>query len=981
MTSEATARPAVVPPSSDVGTVDKENPWPGLAAFREVDRPFFKGREPAIESFHRLVLRGLFSVLYGLSGLGKTSLLAAGLFHRLREEDYLPVYIRLDFSSQSLDLVAQVKDALFREAAAEKIKVPASHGGETLWELFHRRGTELWSPRNRIVVPVLVFDQFEEIFTLGRSRPEFAPARQAFLTQLADLIEGRPPAALKAQLDRAPEQARAFSFTRHPYKVVLSLREEYLPHLQDLRSLIPTLALQSMHHLRPMTGEDALQVVVGAGGHLVAQGVAEKIIRLVAGGEEGSTPSETEPLADVEVEPALLSLFCRELNNRRREKGLPKIEAELLAGARGQILASFYERSLNGFDPRLRSFIEDRLLTGTGFRQSEPLDDALQVPGVTLAAIEQLVDYRLLRREEHLGQPHIELIHDVLAPVARVSRDLRREREASRRQSRRVFTVTAVALVILFGLVIVWSQIQVSRERSREEQKKRQETEALMDALVAGLDSPASPRPVSSPLDDTRVLDQVVSQLEARYSDEPPSGSAARSYLKILDYIGGRQLAGRKPEAAVATFKKRQDLAERLFSQAPENDEWRHELAASREGIGDAASLMDNPQEALKEYMASVALVEPPSKQPGGAVWKQQLAALHVKLGDALLKEGKPAEALAHYQQSSSLTGQLGGATPSSDVQEKLAVARSKVGDIELAQGKVPNALESYQQSQTSLQGLVKEKPDNFDWRRDLAEVSFKLGWGLLCQQPTDFDAAFKAFRESFVGREPLARRDPANVILQEELAASFYALADVVVRRNDPTSRGAGPCGSAAGRLANTPFQKHFPAKLPIDHDFAGNDPVWRSTLSDDYVTLGNALNGERDARGALAAYSLALEVRESLQRSNREKNRIAWSHVLVGTAFDGLSRRDLARREWTKALAIIEEIPPTRLTKSMLDTRAQTLLYLDRLEDAKVVVEQLCQGEGWTNPRFRELARKKGLVLEDIPEGGCRLVPPGSP
>jgi choline dehydrogenase-like flavoprotein len=68
----------------DTGAVDEDNPWPGLAAFRERDHPFFHGRGPAIEALSaRLV------VLYSASGLGKTSLIQAGLARRLRGLDFL----------------------------------------------------------------------------------------------------------------------------------------------------------------------------------------------------------------------------------------------------------------------------------------------------------------------------------------------------------------------------------------------------------------------------------------------------------------------------------------------------------------------------------------------------------------------------------------------------------------------------------------------------------------------------------------------------------------------------------------------------------------------------------------------------------------------------------------------------------------------------------------------------------------------------
>jgi tetratricopeptide (TPR) repeat protein len=995
MTAEGEVLTVPVSSSPDAVTVDDENPWPGLAAFREVDSAYFHGRNLAIESLHRLVQRGLLSVLFGVSGLGKTSLLAAGLFPRWRQEGFLPVYIRLDFSPGSPGLVAQVQAALAREAAAAKIEAPASREGETLWELFHRQGAELWSPRDRVVIPILVFDQFEEIFTLGRSRPELAPARQAFRTELADLIEGRPPAAVKARLDAAPEEARAFSFSRHPYKVILSLREDFLPNLEDLRPLIPSLAHNRMR-LQPMDGEEARQVVLGAGSTLVAPDVAEQIVRLVAGEDDASAPSAAKPLADLAVEPALLSLFCRELNNRRIEKELSQIDPGLLESARGQIYADFYERGLKGFDPRLRAFIEDQLLTDLGFRQSEPLEDALRVPGVTLAAIDRLVDYRLLRVEEHFGQPHVELIHDVLAPVVRTSRDLRREREAHqreraarRRQLRWALAVGAGLFVALLGWAILSSSIAYKKAAQfKREAQERQDTDALINTLLASLQRTLTAK------GQGKDLSTAVSQLGERLAKAPSSSNSALSYSKLLGRLGEIQLEQEDGEAAYKTFESRLDFAKGISQKDPENTVWIRELAESSEGLGDAFMLLGQTQGAFDSYQDGFMNFERLARQPGGEGWGVKLAVLHAKLGDALLKEGKPGEALDRYQQSSTITSQFAATSSASYLQQRLATTRSRMGDAELALGKAQDAAVSYRDSQDRLQELLQgnpKDPNHFAWRHGLAHASLGLGWSLVCQQQSaDPDAAFKAFQDSFVRRMVLARADPTNVALQEELAASFYALAEAALGPDGGGPPGTKPCGPIADRLPGTLFQKDFPTYFPGRQPLSDDDPVQRVissqqgiVLSNSYISLGDALLAADDARGALAAYSLALSLREGLWKQNANDstlaNLAAWSHVLMGTAFEGLGRRDRAEQEWQRVLEILAPFPRETMPKVALDTVAQALLDLDKLEDARPVVEQLCQGPGWKNRKFRDLARKKGLVLEDVPGGGCRLAPPG--
>lgn len=417
--------------SADTGAVDAENPWPGLAAFREADHGFFYGRESEVEEILRLILRERLTVLFGLSGLGKTSLLQAGLFPRLREENVFPVYIRLDLSEdegEAPDLVAQTREAIAREAAAAGVEAPPFGESETLWESFHRQGADFWNARNRLVTPLLVFDQFEEVFTLGRRSPTHALGVQAFLTELVALCEGAPPEVVRARLDEHPEEARELSFNRHPYKILLSLREDFVPDLEGLRGRIRSIA-QNRFRLLRMNGANALQVVTRPGAHLVEPDVAERVVRFVAGRDE----ADDTPLAELEVEPALLSVVCRELNNKRRRQGAPRITADLLQGNREEILSDFYERSLADLPKEVGTFLEEKLLTTSGYRDSVALENALETPGVTRKAIGKLTDRRLLRIEDRGGVQRIELTHDVLTGVVRASRDSRRQREAQAR--------------------------------------------------------------------------------------------------------------------------------------------------------------------------------------------------------------------------------------------------------------------------------------------------------------------------------------------------------------------------------------------------------------------------------------------------------------------------------------------------------------------------------------------------------------------
>jgi hypothetical protein len=232
---------------------------------------------------------------------------------------------------------------------------------ETLWEYTHR--VVLWDKRNNPVTPVLAFDQFEETFTLGRSRASVS----GLLTELADLVENYIPAEVRS---RAQGNAATIPFPHdEPHiKVVFSLREDFVSSLDTLRKSVPSV----MHNRCPvarMNGEQAFLAVREPGRGIVDEGVARRIVEFVA---------STGESRDQEVDPALLSVVCRELNTRRISEERNTITEDLLEHSRAGILDDFYERSFQGLSNRARVFVEDRLLTSGGRRCTVPLDDAIQ---------------------------------------------------------------------------------------------------------------------------------------------------------------------------------------------------------------------------------------------------------------------------------------------------------------------------------------------------------------------------------------------------------------------------------------------------------------------------------------------------------------------------------------------------------------------------------------------------------------------------
>ncbi len=255
-----------------------KNPWLGLNPYTEADADHFFGRQREAEQLHRLLRRETLTFLYGVSGLGKTSLIRAGLFPRLRGEDFLPVAISLDYARESLPS-GQILEALSDAAKADGSEIPPLTDDETLWEYFHREGSACWSKRQRLLTPVIILDQFEEFFTHAKENAESTRAAETFLGELSDLVENRIPASTRERIKRG--ETSSFEFGPVPLKVVISLREDFLPHLSGLRDHLPTVRSNEMR-LLPFAVAQARAVIERPGSDLLASGATDAILPAAA---------------------------------------------------------------------------------------------------------------------------------------------------------------------------------------------------------------------------------------------------------------------------------------------------------------------------------------------------------------------------------------------------------------------------------------------------------------------------------------------------------------------------------------------------------------------------------------------------------------------------------------------------------------------------------------------------------------------------
>lgn len=467
--------------------LDAANPWPGLAPYDEASQSFFQGRDAEAEALLDLVASYPVVALYSKSGLGKSSLLKAGLFPRLREQGFLPVYARLDFTANAASPWQQLLQLLRTAAEDARLECPEPRPGEGLWEFLHRRDFEIWSGDNHLRPPVFVLDQFEEIFSRRGADIDV----RAIFQGLGDLLENRLPPAIASD----PKSAAELDLFRQRYRVVVSFREDYLPELRTWESRLPSLLRNSLR-LMPMSRENAIDAIERAGAAVLAPGVAVSIVDFVSGdvSQEGMAG----------VEPVMLSLCCTQLNRRRPEGGL--IDAKLVQSAGPNIIEDFYSDAMEGMPEGVHRFVEDFLIQGERTRGSYARDEAIKQGLLDEAQLQQLTTtHRLLRVDSQGNVPRIELIHDRLVDVVRRARDARRarldlekarERENHRRQRRhKVLLVSALLVVSGFASTLFWSlratrqSEQEARQATAQVRQEKDRADAARDAAVSSAKS------------------------------------------------------------------------------------------------------------------------------------------------------------------------------------------------------------------------------------------------------------------------------------------------------------------------------------------------------------------------------------------------------------------------------------------------------------------------------------------------------------
>lgn len=425
-----------------------QNPWAGLSSYEDPAKSKqklkFCGRDNETKEVARLIDDNFFVTLYGKSGIGKTSLLNAGVFPTLRREQYTPLSLRLGMTEETSsfqDVITQAIERTIDEigGSVHIVNVTEEQSEQDtidyLWRWFARR--RFLTANGQITFPVLVFDQFEEVFRHEESRRK----TKVLLEQMNYLID-ESHAIGDCAVD-GEEYNYDFNF-----RCVLSIREDDLYRLEDALDNCALPALKRCRYrLRSLSEEGAHKAILIPGEGLFNEEEKNQIAQAILGIARNKE--------DNSISTNLLSLVCSRLYINYAQNKENYINLKSVSDFNGDNFYNFfYEETIKNLSLSEILYLEDHLVDKSGHRNSISESDFLYYfkNGMSLL----YGDNRILQRVSLSSggdDYRIELLHDRLADAVLAHKNKAKQ---IRQNKIKIFYIVS-SLLIMFLLTIFLS--------------------------------------------------------------------------------------------------------------------------------------------------------------------------------------------------------------------------------------------------------------------------------------------------------------------------------------------------------------------------------------------------------------------------------------------------------------------------------------------------------------------------------------------
>jgi tetratricopeptide (TPR) repeat protein len=372
-------------------------PYVGLRAFRAEDQDRFFGRTQESHELAALWRSTKLTVMYGASGVGKTSLLNAGVIPLLDADrfDMLPIG---RVSAPILSSVPRASNpyrfALLSSLAPDRD--PDELADLSIPRFLRQRGIR----RDRYGDPLpimLAIDQSEEFFDELSYRPEVA---RKFIVELAR--------ALRDNRDT---------------RLLLTVREDWLPAVLPYERVLAPRSLVRFR-LRPFgaaAAMDAIQKPLRGTGRRFERGAVTGLVRDLRTVTVTNALGDTTSLLVETIDPVQVQVVCSALWEALPDTAQVITSAHVRRyGDVDRFLAGFCSRTLSAVASehgiavaRLRSWLQQTFITELGTRGStyEGLEQTAGMPNVVVRSLE---NRHLIKAEHRGGTRWYELQHDRL---------------------------------------------------------------------------------------------------------------------------------------------------------------------------------------------------------------------------------------------------------------------------------------------------------------------------------------------------------------------------------------------------------------------------------------------------------------------------------------------------------------------------------------------------------------------------------------
>ncbi|MEL6253627.1 MAG: ATP-binding protein [Bacteroidota bacterium] len=323
--------------------------YPGLRPFDAEEKGYFFGRDEEIEAVCRLLDLDNLTILHGPSGMGKSSLINAGILpalSKVRNWDVPYHIVQVRFTNYDPILARIRRERQGRkEEETEIVKDPidrfisACLGSEHEWEdIIPMPKANLWLSAKKMLVDqgvhplrvIFILDQFEELFTYPEERVE------EFGRQLGELYHQIMPESVRKGLERkmiidsdtegekaplpGPKVAQYLGRIEEALdcKILISMRSDKLHFLERFKAYLPEMMLNS-YELRSFDQKQAKKAIAEPaslqGENFISPkfNIREEVLDELIGFLEDKITRR--------IDPSQLQIVCQHIEKRMIERG------------------------------------------------------------------------------------------------------------------------------------------------------------------------------------------------------------------------------------------------------------------------------------------------------------------------------------------------------------------------------------------------------------------------------------------------------------------------------------------------------------------------------------------------------------------------------------------------------------------------------------------------------------------------------------